>query len=266
MDPKDLYPQELYEPKTFYGKVIKRVEECIWDYLDSINFDCDGMEIELDENIIKRNIDVKIKDQDKTIYSYQLDPFAPYFDPYFSARMIAEQFVTAYSRRLELTNKLKQAFSDKAPVYYHDTNATIQAEMERLKKEHEKIRDNIDAAYYAYVMKNYLNNKEDNKMAKFTMDNYEVFYTNAPIPKTAEQVEYENKLLELQRTLEDEVKAAKDKYAMAVDALNKERENAKHIAEEDKAARNRKDRYDALVRAGFTEEQAWKMLMQDLGA
>ena len=257
---------ETTEPKTFYGKVIKRVEECIWDYLDDLKFDCDGMEIELEENIIKRNIDVKIKDQDGNIYSYQLDPFAPYFDPCFSARMIAEQFITAYSRRLELTNKIKQAFSDKAPVYYHNPNATIQAEMERLKKENATIRDNLDAAYYAYVIKNYLNNKEDNKMAKFTMSTCEGFYAPTPAPKTTEDVEYENKLLTLQRTLEDEVKAAKDKYAMAVDALNKERENAKHIAEEDKAARNRKDRYDALVRAGFTEEQAWKMLMQDLGA
>jgi hypothetical protein len=180
--------------------------------------------------------------------------------------MIAEQFVTAYSRRLELTNKIKQAFSDKAPVYYHDPNVTIQAEMECLKKENATIRDNLDAAYYMYVMKHYTNNKEDNKMAKFTMGVCEGFYTDAPTPKTAEQVEYEHKLLALQRTLEDEVKAAKDKYALAVDALNKERENAKRIAEEDKAARNRKDRYDALVRAGFTEEQAWKMLMQDLGA
>lgn len=251
---------------TVYNKTIKAVEQFIWDYLDSINFDCDGMEIELEANIITRNIDVRIKDQDGNIYSYQFNPFAPYFDPRFSAKLISEQFITSYSRRLELTNRLKQAFSDKAPVYYHDPDTTIQAEMARLKKEHATIKDYLDATYYAYVMTNYINNKEDNKMAKFTMDNCEGFCTTAPTPKTAEQVEYEQKLLALQRTLEDEVKAAKDKYAMAVDALNKERENAKRIADEDKAARNRKDRYDALVRAGFTEEQAWKMLMQDLGA
>lgn len=270
MDPEDLYPQEFYEPKTFYGQVIKRVEECIWDYLDSINFDCDGMKIELDENIIKRNIDVKIKDQDETIYSYQLDPFAPYFDPRFSARLIAEQFVTAYSRRLELTNKLKRACSNDIPVYYHDAalsfSNTIKAEMERLRKENAKLRDTVDAAYYTYVMANYINNKEDNKMAKFTIGDCEGFCTNAPAPKTAEQVECEQKLLALRRTMEDEITAAKNKYVVAWDALNKEWENAKRIAEEDKAARNRKDRYDALVRAGFTEEQAWKMLMQDLGA
>lgn len=254
------------EPKTFYCKVIKLVEECIWEYLDTLNFDCDGVEVELETNIKERNIDVKIKDQDGNIYSYKLDPFAPGFDPHFSARMITEQFVTAYSRRLELTNKLKQAFSNDIPVYHHDPNATIQAEMERLKKENATIRDNIDAAYYMYVMKHYTNNKEDNKMANFTMSTCEGFYTYDPTPKTAEQVEYEQKLLALQRTMEDEVKAAKDKYAVAVDALNKERGNAKRIAEEDKAARNRKDRYDALVRAGFTEEQAWKMLVQDLGA
>ena len=252
---------EIAGPELFYNSIIERIKKLIWEYLDALNFDCDGMEVEFETNIIKRNIDVKIKDQDGNIYSYQLDPFAPYFDPHFSARMIAEQFIPAYSRRLELTNKIKQVFSN------YDTKATIQAEIERLKKEHAKIRDTIDATYYAYVSKSYLNNKEDNKMpAKFTLNNDVYLYPIESAPKTAEQVEYEQKLLALQRTMEDEVKAAKDKYAIAVDALNKEWENAKRIAEEDKAARNRKDRYDALVRAGFTEEQAWKMLMQDLGA
>ncbi len=241
MPPKNLSAQGLLVCRY------KQIKEFIWDYLDSINFDCDGMEIELDENIIERNIDVKIKDQNGNIYSYQLDPFATYFDPLFSARWIAEQFIEEYNQTQAINN-------------------TIKAEIQRLEKENARIRDMINATYYAHVVKNYINNKEDNKMAKFTIGDCEGFYPNAPTPKTAERVEYEHKLLTLQRTMEDEITAAKDKYAVAVDALNKERENAKRIAEEDKAATNRKDRYDALVRAGFTEDQAWKMLMQDLGA
>ena len=229
---------EIAGPKLYYDSIIKRIEKLIWDYLDDLKFDCDGMEIEFEVDMQSHTIEVQIKGKDGCLYPYKLVPFAQDFSCALSARMIAEQFITAYSRRLELTNKIKQAFSN-------------------YKKEN---------ARYVYAITNYLNNKEDNKMAKFNIDTCGSFYTDAPAPKTAEQVEYEQKLLTLQRTMEDEVKAAKDKYAVAVDALNKERSDAKRIAEEDKAARNRKDRYDALVRAGFTEEQAWKMLMQDLGA
>jgi len=111
--------------------------------------------------------------------------------------------------------------------------------------------------------KNINKNKEDNKMAQFNINCDDVIM---PVPKSQEEIDRENKLIELKKIMRDKIKAAKDEYALAVNKMQEEEKAQTLIQRENEAATKQRIRYQACVDAGFTEEQAWKMLMQDLGA
>lgn len=113
--------------------------------------------------------------------------------------------------------------------------------------------------------------KEENTMG--TNVNNNVFYATYELPKitdaveeTPENIEYEKKCKELRDKAEKKILDIRKELAEALHKLDQERKDAERIAIEKKRAEIWKQKYDAFVEAGFSEEQAWKMMMESYKA
>ena len=121
--------------------------------------------------------------------------------------------------------------------------------------EHPK-NDALDAALYFYETTQYFKKeKENNKMAKY------VNTTVNTTPKTEAEVNYDNAISEIdQRQAEDYDKIRKEADAARLAAKQK-LEIQKLREEKRKIALDYRFFYEELIAAGFSEEEAWKILL-----
>lgn len=179
------------------------------------------------------------------------------------AYMTTDQFVTlAYYMNLTRIYKRSVAFETKSATdigwYLEELNCT-RVSKERNKEiykimlmspHNRKARPNC---YYS----NYL--KEENNMPINYNYRKNSYSFEVALP---EDVEFEKKRKELTDEAEKKILDIRHELAIALDALESERFEQKKQIEEKAQAKDWKRKYDALVEAGFTEDQAWMMTMK----
>lgn len=112
---------------------------------------------------------------------------------------------------------------------------------------------------------NNFNKKENNNMASMNYKNYNTNPEFVPVNTAVSPID-----LEFDKKIEDLEKEANDKIYEIHIALNKQIEDLnkeRRLAHENESKKNRaeslKRTYDSYIAAGFTEEQAWKIMMAD---
>lgn len=110
--------------------------------------------------------------------------------------------------------------------------------------------------------------KEDNTMGPINTKDvfYSTYFTGHDdankVNEDPEVIEYEKKCKELRDEAEKKILDIRKELALALQKLDQERKDAERVKREQTQAKIWKTKYDTLVEAGFTSEQAWEMTMK----
>lgn len=106
------------------------------------------------------------------------------------------------------------------------------------------------------------NNKEENTMPNYNYVNRTPVHPTNVIEESPESIEFEKKRKALMQEAEDKILDIRKELAVTLEKLETERRDAERVKREQIQAKIWKAKYDALVEAGFTTEQAWEMTMK----
>lgn len=118
------------------------------------------------------------------------------------------------------------------------------------------VRDHDNRIDWRIETSVYLDGKEDNEMTE--NKNYPEFVTEV-------DAIHNLSITEIQAELEKDISNAKRKAAAATELENEQYEKVKIQKEYEMMAYKQRTYYDELVKAGFTEEQAWEMVRMPFG-
>lgn len=110
-------------------------------------------------------------------------------------------------------------------------------------------------------LKNYMNKEETTMPSSYVnynvVDAHTIAFGTGPKDETA--LKYEQEIRELREAAEKQIQEIRDALAEKLDRFNKERREQEFKDAEAEKARYWKRRYDSLVEAGFSEDQAWEI-------